>query len=150
MTTMKISWPHAGNVIVGGFVCMVIAMSCLVYATTFHTPDMVSENYYENELHHDDNMTARANAAALLFPTEVNENEVNIQLPLELVEELQIGKILFYCQSDGAQDKTIPLIKGQQSYQVPTTGWLPREYRIMISSKTFEKSFYKEFVIQIK
>lgn len=147
---MKIKWPHSGNVIIGGFICMVILMSCLVYATTLHNPDMVSDNYYEKELHFDENKQAESNTDKMDFPVKLMKDSVYINVPAILVNNLKNGEIKFYCPSDSRNDKTFPLAEGQQQYRIFTSGWKPLQYIVMISSETAAKKYYKEYSLQLK
>lgn len=147
---MKIKWPHSGNVIIGGFICMIILMSCLVYATTFHNPDMVSDNYYEKEIHFDDNKQAESNTDKMNFPVELSKDAVFIIVPSELVNHLKNGEIKFYCPSDSKQDKSFPLVEAQLKYPIFTNGWKPLEYIVMITSQTKEKKYFKEYPLQVK
>ncbi len=129
---------------------MVILMSCLVYATTLHNPDMVSDNYYEKEIHFDENKQAESNTDNMAFPVELTKDAVYINVPALLVNNLKKGEIKFYCPSDSRQDKTFPLAEAQQQYRIFTDGWKPMQYLVMISSETTAKKYYKQYALQFK
>ena len=52
---------HSGNVIMAGFGIMLLLMSFLVYKCIVQRTDMVSADYYEKELHFQENIDAKAN-----------------------------------------------------------------------------------------
>lgn len=147
---MQIKWPHSGNVIIAGFIIMIILMSCLVIATTYHTPDMVSDNYYEKELRYQQNIDAMHNTAGMQFPMVMTEDSILITIPAALVTNLGKGEIKFYCPADSKLDKVFPLAENQQGYGITIKDWQPMQYIVMVSATTAAGEYSKDFPISIK
>ncbi|MEO6723194.1 MAG: FixH family protein [Ferruginibacter sp.] len=140
---------HSGNVIMAGFFMMLLFMSFLVYKCMTQRTDMVSANYYEKELHFQDNIDAKRNGDAYLFEVKVNHSGLDVKIPVELAAKMQDATISFYCAADSRNDKVLKLVEGNGIYTISTKGWKHMSYIAKISLVNNGKTYYKEIPVTI-
>ena len=140
---------HSGNVIMAGFFCMVLFMSFLVYKCMMQRTDMVSGDYYQKELHFQENINAQANAASYEFKISVNDQGFELIIPKELAGQMQDASISFYCAADSRQDKLVNLDAGNVFFSIITKVWKKMKYIAKISLVSEGKKYYKEIPVNI-
>lgn len=96
------------------------AMIFLVYQSMQVNFDMVSNNYYADELVHNQKMTAQDNAKKLATPIEINQTTQYfiIKFPLETIGNIQQGTIKFYRPSDATKDIHVPISLDKEGIMV--------------------------------
>ena len=124
---------HSGNIIIAGFCCMVIFMSFLVYKCTTQRTDLVSENYYQQELVYQEHIEARKNAENLHFKAVPNGSTLVVEIPAELAREMTDASIRFYCPADKREDKSFALKAGDSKYLIDYKGWKKMHYTAQVS-----------------
>jgi len=100
-----------GNKLLVVFALFASMMSYMVYRC-FNVPvDLVSNEYYKDEIAYQQVIDGTKNANALSSKTIVKEiqSEILIQLPEEMKNKTIKGKILFYCPSNLENDKKVDL-----------------------------------------
>jgi hypothetical protein len=140
---------HSGNIIMAGFFCMVLFMSFLVYKCMMHRPDMVSADYYQKELHFQENINAQVNAAAYEFKVAAKAQAVELIIPKELAATMQDATITFYCAADSRQDKLVNLVAGNGVFNISTKGWKSINYIAKISLVSEGKKYYREIPVAL-
>ena len=123
-------------------------MFSLVYDSMSTTFELVSKDYYKDELAFQQVIDARANVKALeISPdTKLKGDSVIIHMPVALAIEIEEGKVSFYCPSEGAKDKTFQLAidaSGNQAF-VAGEDIAAGRYIIKVSWKSGGKSFLHE------
>ena len=101
-----------GNKLLIVFALFAGMMSYMVYRCFSVPVDLVSKEYYNDEIAYQQVIDGTKNANALSGKTTITENQSNIsiQLPEEMRKRTIKGKILFYCPSNLDNDKKIELI----------------------------------------
>ena len=146
---MANKFTHSGNLIIAGFCCMIVAMSFLVYQCTRQQTDMVSTDYYQQELKFQDNIDAKSNAAAYQFKITTSGSNIGVVIPPELAAQMQKASIRFYCPADSRQDKLVPLVAGDGNYTINAVTWKHIRYIAKISLVSNGKVYYKEIPVNL-
>jgi len=100
-----------GNKLLIVFALFAGMMSYMVYRC-FNVPvDLVSNEYYKDEIAYQQVIDGTKNANALSTKISIQESHsaISIQLPQEMRSKLIKGKILFYCPSNLDNDKKVEL-----------------------------------------
>ena len=100
-----------GNKLLIVFALFAGMMSYMVYRC-FNVPvDLVSNEYYKDEIAYQQVIDGTKNANALSTKISIQESQssISIQLPQEMRSKLIKGKILFYCPSNLENDKKVEL-----------------------------------------
>ena len=103
-------WPYA---IVAVFVLFAVYIGSMVYQAMQTDVNLVSADYYQKELAHQQRIDAVANAAALPIPVQIrheaSRQRLTIQLPASLAGQAVAGQIHFFRPSSQNLDFTVPL-----------------------------------------
>lgn len=115
-------WPYA---IVAVFVLFAIYIGSMVYQAMQSDVNLVSADYYQQELAHQQRMDAVARTAALPTPVQVHHDAASRRLTLELPAALAgpavRGQVHFFRPSDKTLDFTLPLQPATDRRQVVNT-----------------------------
>jgi hypothetical protein len=100
---MKISWGHK---ILFTYLAFVVGMMCMVYLTTQQNRDLVSDNYYADELAFQKIIDESANTAALSAAVVVEKkiDQLKITMPQELNGVKSSGTWMLYYAADRKKD----------------------------------------------
>lgn len=146
---MRISWGIKITVLYLGFVALVIA---LVSMAMRQNVDLVSKDYYEQELKFQDKINKSNRSQALKEPLtwEVKQGALLLKFPEQFQGQKISGSIYFFRPSDAAMDKIISL-PGDTNLSVNiATDKLNRGlYKIQISWEVNNEEYYNEGIIQI-
>jgi hypothetical protein len=119
---MKLNW---GYKILIAYLAFAGGILYMVYLTTLQNRDLVSENYYEEELAYQKVIDQSAKTARLTRAVKVKVNQQNnvaeIQLPPEFNNTNAVGKWNLYFAADQKMDLegTINTNDGRQAIQLP-------------------------------
>jgi len=114
-----------------GFVAMILT---LVFKASGEKVDLVTKDYYAQELKHQGKMEATARVLTIKDQIKVGvaSEFLTIQLPLTVVPES--GNVGIYRPSDSSQDKTYKLgLDANGAQSISTKGWQMGYYKINIS-----------------
>jgi len=101
------SW---GNKIVIVFLLFAGLIFTLVYKATNTKYDLVSKDYYKDELRYQDKIDGLNNANKLSgISISQDVNELVLDLPIEMKGSVSEGEIWFYRNNDASKDRKIPL-----------------------------------------
>jgi hypothetical protein len=100
-----------GNKLLLVFVVFGGGISYMVYRCMQTPVDLVSEHYYKDELAYQQVIdgTRQANALSGKVALTLTAEGIGIQLPSEMRDKQVRGTIEFYCPSDAARDRNLPL-----------------------------------------
>ncbi|MCD6068999.1 MAG: hypothetical protein K0S33_3825 [Bacteroidetes bacterium] len=143
------SWGKKITILYIGFVLLI---SSLVYISATNKSELVAKDYYAQELSYQDRIDAIANEKGL-------EETISFELlPYSIVltypgsgtaKDLQ-GEILFFRPSDASKDRKIKMDFNVNNVQVIHKQLLSKGvYRMSISWKKGDRSYYKEEIITI-
>jgi nitrogen fixation protein FixH len=143
------SW---GNKLLLTFVVFAGMMSYMVYRCVQTPIDLVTKEYYRDELSYQQVIDSRRQADALKGRTSLHQEAESIvlTLPEDMKGRRVIGTVLFYCPADASKDKEIELAVGDDVRQVISARALaPGRYLVKINWKCADKNYYTEqgFVI---
>ena len=103
-------WPYA---IVAVFVLFAIYIGSMVYQAMQTDVNLVSADYYQKELAHQQRIDAVARAAALPTPVQIRHEparqRLTLQLPAALAGQAVAGQVHFFRPSNQNLDFTVPL-----------------------------------------
>lgn len=146
---MKISWGIKITVLYGGFVALIL---CMVTMAMREKVDLVSKDYYEQELKFQDkiNKMTRSNELNEPLAWEVKEDVLMLKFPRQFKGQNINGSIYFFRPSDVSLDRTIPIPADTGSVQNISTQELKEGlYKMQINWKANDVEYFNEGIIQI-
>lgn len=132
------------------FIAFAGLMIFLVYKAMHTHYDLVSKNYYQDELRYQDKIDGIRNAAGIT-PVAVTETGGmwTIQFPAEVNKEDIHGEAWFYAVTDASRDVKMaiqPDANGRQ--QIPASVLKKGNYTLKLSWESASKHYYSEHLIQ--
>ncbi len=140
-----------GNKLILVFIGFAGLMATLVYKAVNTRFELVSKEYYQDELRYQDKIDGRANAASIgtVLITGENENLV-LQLPKEMVGLTVKGEAWFYYKTDATKDLRLPLATDTAGRQIVDRKKLPaNKYLLKLSWEAANKKYYLEKEIEL-
>lgn len=135
-------------ILFGGFIFY------MVYRTMQVNVDLVTKDYYEEELKYQEVIDAAKNANALTGRVQISQDGKNIllQLPKELNLQGVGGTIHFYCPADASKDRELPLAADLNGLQVIDTEKkiLPGNYKVKVSWTANQTAYYQETHLELQ
>lgn len=146
---MKFTWGHALIIVFVAFGGMI---AYLVYGSMKTNYDLVSKEYYKDELAYQSVIDGKHRAEAL--SSSVKFSQANDSLTIHFPEEMKNGSIkgtaLFYYAPDAARDRKLPLeASGTNELKINSRSFLPGNYTAKISWESDGQQYYSEQFIQI-
>jgi len=144
------SWGYKITFLYLGFAALVATMITLAMRERV---DLVTEDYYEQELHYQDRIDAIANTNALKgeLTWQVTGELLILHFPEEMKDRSVTGSIFFFRPSDARLDQTVEIpetLSGTDS--LPLAGLRRGMYRMQITWKVGITEYYNEGVIQLQ
>lgn len=135
-----------GNKIVIVFMVFAGLMATLVYKAVNTKYELVSADYYKDELRYQDKIDG-VNNANKISNIAVNQDET--QLVLELPKEMKgiktEGEIWLYCGSDATKDRKIALQVDEDGRQLIAKNKLAKgNYQLKLTYKSGSSNYYSE------
>ncbi|MFB6455935.1 FixH family protein [Chitinophaga sp. Hz27] len=134
------------------FTLFAVGMLTLVTKSMRTKIDMVTNDYYSEELKYQDIIEGRNNAGRLSAPVKVTQpgETVSITMPEELIGRAIKGNISFYRPSDSNKDFAVPLQPDHNGNQtVAREKFIRGNYRVKIQWEMDNKQYYQEEVLHI-
>lgn len=144
---MKISWGTGIWVLYGSFVLMMVTM---VGMSVVQKIDLVTDDYYAEEIKYQGKIDKVRNAGQLAVPLtwEVTPTEIKVSYPSALKNIS--GFIYFYCPSDNRKDFKLPVKTDLQLIQhIPTQNIPSGRYRIQFDWQANGTGYWNEGIINI-
>ncbi len=141
-----------GNKLILVFILFAVLMSVLVYKSVNTRYDLVSKDYYKDELRYQDKIDGMANAAKV-SDVIVSQDAANVvvDFPKELNGYKTEGEAWFYCATDDVKDKKITLqvdSNGRQTF--PKNQLSKTNYLLKLSWKIGNSNYFAEKSVIIK
>ena len=140
-----------GNRLLLVFGLFALFIGFMVYKCINTKFDLVSKDYYKDELRYQDKIDGKNNAAAISTLTiDQKSDAVTVVFPAEQKGMKADGEIYFYCPTSENRDKHYPLsidADGKQSINVKELG--KGRFKIKITWTVSTKKFYYEKDIKI-
>jgi hypothetical protein len=125
----------------------VLGIVFLVYRAQSMSAELVTEDYYAEELKFQDEINARTNANTLSDSVRISieGNTVIVAFPKECVGQSIKGKLYFYSPVASLQDYTIPLAIDAHGLQaIPAQKIASGSYRVKIHWTMQNKPYYTD------
>jgi hypothetical protein len=138
------NWGNKLLVVFAAFGCFILYM---VYRCTQTQVDLVSNEYYKDELAYQNVIDGRNNADMLSSKVSVTQDDshVAIQFPEQMRGENISGSIYFYAPANAKNDLQVALkTNGGLVQQVSKQTLRPGKYTVKISWQEGDKKFYSE------
>jgi hypothetical protein len=147
---MTLNWGHK---ITLAFSAFVVFMFVMVYKSMKTDFQLVTKEYYKDELAYQQVIDGTNRANKLSGSVEVTQanNELIIQLPTEMKGKTISGNIWLYCSSDDKKDRRLELAVDKNGKQVINSkNMLPANYLLKVTWKAEEMNYYNEQHIELK
>ena len=146
---MTLNWGHK---LIGVFLIFVGMMSYLVYRCVKTNYDLVSKEYYKEELSYQQVIdgASRANQLEKKITIAQNGSELVLQLPNEMKHTTVKGTAWFYYAPDAKRDQQIelrPNAEGEQS--INSSSFFPGNYTAKIRWESNGQQYYTEEFVTI-
>jgi nitrogen fixation protein FixH len=149
MKTIKLNWGAGIAIAYSGFVAMILV---LVIMSTGEKIDLVTNQYYAQELTFQDkiNKTERAKALTNPLKWEITDGEINIRYPEADESETLSGTINLYCPANDKNDRTFNINSTEGSQAISTTQIPDGRYKLQIDWKRGAVTYWDEGIILIQ
>jgi nitrogen fixation protein FixH len=139
-------WPYA---IIAVFVLFAGYIGYMVQQAMRTSVDLVSADYYQQELAYGQRMKSVARTAALPAPVELTHDadarEVRVQLPASLAGQALQGQVHFFRPSDQKLDFALPLRPNAELRQrLSTAAMRPGYWRVRLDFTAGEQAYFVE------
>lgn len=144
------SWGIKITILYCSFVAMILT---LVFLTVNQKPELVADDYYEQELRYQEKLDRmnRANQLPVQPAWQVGAGQVTLTFPAVFRGQEITGEVYFFCPSAANMDKKIPLSPDSAGTMIlPTTGMKPGLYKMEISWNVNTVDYYNESIIQLR
>jgi len=140
---MNISWGVRIAILYGGFVLLI---ATLVYKSMNQKFDLVSPDYYAEELAFQDVIDAGKNQAGLSAAVNVEQAGGNLLFifPPEFERSGVKGTIVFYAPVNAGWDRKIAMESEDRLFPVPLSGFEKTVYRVRISWAAAGRQYFQE------
>ena len=146
---MVFNWGHKLTL---GFLAFAGMMIYMVVQCMHTKYDLVSKDYYKDELKYQQVIDGASRANQLGSRTTVmqSDNNLVIQLPNEMQQKTVTGSLLFYSADNAQKDRTIALQVNDQAVQtIDSRNFLPGSYTVKISWESNGATYYSEVPVTI-
>lgn len=142
------SWSIRITILYVGFVALILT---LVYMANHQKVELVSEDYYKQELAFQDQIDHSQNSTDLKEQPSVipSVNGVEVHFPNSMNADSISGKILFLRPSDATLDKEIELHPYNSELQIADAGFKTGLYQVKMNWSDGRKKYYNEYSIYI-
>ena len=142
------SW---GNKLVLVFVAFVALMATLVYKAVNTKFELVTKDYYKEELRYQDKIDGAANAkTAGEIELMQDAATLTLQLPVSLKSSIAEGEAWFYCKTDAAKDKRMLVTIEDGVYSFDKSSFAKGSYQLKLQLTSNEKQYYYKENITIQ
>jgi nitrogen fixation protein FixH len=141
-----------GHKIIIVFVVFAAGILTLVTKSMRTKVDMVTPDYYGEELKYQQVIDGKQNAAGLSAPVTITQVAEGVQLtfPHELQGKTITGKLTFYRPSDSGKDIHLPLQPDDAGHQLINRQlFIKGQYRLKVQWTMNDRPFYQEQPIHI-
>ncbi|MEN9686932.1 MAG: hypothetical protein RLZZ28_2718 [Bacteroidota bacterium] len=141
-----------GNKLMVVFLLFAALMATLVYKASNTRYELVSKDYYKDELKFQEKIDG-TNKANLLSNIELKQDSgfLSLVLPAEMWGQPITGEALFYCNTDETKDRRILLAVNERGEQkIPLDQLSKTNYRLKLSWQSASNKYYTEKNISIK
>lgn len=148
MSTIKMGWGTKIALLYLAFAALIIT---LVVKSMHQSFDLVSKDYYSEELKYQQVINASNNQATLSAAVNIyqQDDNIDIQFPKEFTSSAFKGKAYFYSQANAEWDRTFDLNVIGGHCMIPVNSLKATSYILKLLWAANGKDYYQETSIQI-
>ncbi len=140
-----------GNKLVIVFIAFAGMMATLVYNAVTTKFELVTKDYYREELRFQEQIDGAANAAyAGEVTLQQDHATVTLQLPAVLHASIAEGEAWFYCKTDASKDRRIPVKIENGIYIIDRSTFLKGSYELKLKLTVDHKQYYFTNVLTVE
>ena len=146
---MTLNWGHK---LMLGFFLFAGMIAYLVYQSMHTRYDLVSKEYYKDELQYQQIIdgTNQANRLSSRPAVSQTDNTIVIRLPHEMKQATVTGNIWFYCADNAQKDKKLPLQVNTDAVQtINSRQFSSGNYTVKINWEANGVKYYAETPVTI-
>lgn len=145
---MKINWGWKLTILYGGFVVIILV---LVIGSARQRMDLVSSDYYAEELIFQKKIDAGKNQANLSASVDVHADSkmVFIEFPKELKDKNLTGKVQFYSPVNSDWDRNFTIHIRNDQFTIDRSKLMNTRYTLKINYTVGGKNYYQETELQL-
>ncbi len=149
MSVMKINWGAKIALLYGGFVVLIVM---LVAGSMRQDFDLVTPDYYGQEIKYQQVIDAGKNQATLSAPVVIHANatDVMIEFPSEFADKVVKGDVHFYSPVNASWDKTFNINIANNSMTVQRSELRNTNYTIKLNWEADGKKYYQETTLNLR
>lgn len=136
-----------GNKLLVVFIAFAGLMSYLVYRCTQVPVNLVTKEYYRDELKYQDVIdgTQKANRLSTRVSLVQDEKHIVIRFPPEMKRSPVSGTIIFYCAADAGKDRAVQLqLDSSAKQQLDIRTFIPGNYIVKLKWQSDRNDYYSE------
>ncbi len=135
-----------------GYLTFVAGIAFLVYKASSQKVDLVTSDYYEQELVYQKRINAKTNTVTLSSAVNVkyDEKSISIELPLEMKKKEVKANIFFYYPADSDRDFARSVASTNGSLNTPKPNGIKGHYILKLSWMVRSVHYYSEQNIYFK
>jgi hypothetical protein len=140
---MSINWGWKIALLYIGFVTLILS---LVVASSHQHFDLVSKNYYQDEISYQQVIDAGKNQSGLSAPMGIHAGKqtVEIDFPPEFKNKVISGEVHFYSALDARWDHSFKINAQNNSFSISRQALHDTRYTVKINCIEDEKNYYQE------
>jgi len=145
---MKLNWGYKIGIVYLGFVALIVV---LVVASMHQHFDLVSKDYYGEEIAYQKVIDAGKNQAALTSPILLTSDAamVHLKFPALFDKKALKGTVQFYSPTDSKNDKEVAINTNDGWMDINHGDWTKTAYVAKISVECEGKNYYQETPINL-
>ncbi|HLZ89362.1 MAG TPA: FixH family protein [Puia sp.] len=136
-----------GNKLLLVFVVFGGGISYMVFRCMQTPVDLVSKDYYRDELSYQQVIDGASKANALSEDIRIGNTPtgIRLELPAEMKHRSVTGSIRFYCAADAGRDREITLDPdGEGGQDIPRSALIPGRYTVSISWRSAGVGYFSQ------
>ena len=140
---MKINWGTGIVIVIAAFISFIMYFVITMSTNNKYSYDLVTDNYYQQELQYQKQIDAEKNAKNLIENVKLKHSEfgLTVNFPKDLDYKMINGKVFLYRPSNKQLDFEIPISISKPYLLVPEKRLLDGRWNIIVSW-TYEKKDY--------
>ena len=134
------------------YLAFIVGILILVYKSSSEKVDLVTENYYQQELKYEQKIDQAERAQSLSSPLryEVNKNEISIFFPEEMKDKNISTEILLYYPADESKDSVYNLETSSGKLTIVLPEKDKGMYELKMDWKVDTTKYYSEHKVLIQ
>lgn len=134
------NWGYRLTILFSAFAVMMIT---LVYKATHTRYELVSKDYYAEELRYQEKIDGMNNAvkAGDIILTR-NDHSIELVLPANLGNKVDSAQAWFYCKSNAASDKKLNIVFVDGTANINTDAFSHNDYELKLQFSESNKPYY--------